>query len=129
VTVLLDTHAWIWAVAEPDRLGARAVATLEAAGTVVLVSAISFWEVAVLARKGRLVIGEPPESWCQRALAAMSARAIPLEPATALAAERLEGLHGDPADRFLVATAHATGAVLVTRDERIRAWGGVETLW
>ncbi|HEV2845207.1 MAG TPA: PIN domain-containing protein, partial [Thermoanaerobaculia bacterium] len=41
----------------------------------------------------------------------------------------LEGFHGDPADRLIVATAIETGVPLVTRDRQIRDFGRVDVLW
>jgi len=56
-------------------------------------------------------------------------RVVPLEAGIALEAAYLDLPHPDPADRFIAATALRTGAVLVTRDERLRAYPGVATIW
>ena len=47
---------------------------------------------------------------------------LPLTGEIAILAEELEGLHGDPADRFIVATAFAHDATLVTADARLLQW-------
>jgi PIN domain nuclease of toxin-antitoxin system len=55
---------------------------------------------------------------------------LPLSPATCVKAMRLgEGFHGDPADRVLVATAILESAILITKDQRIRAYPAVNTVW
>ncbi|HEX2162965.1 MAG TPA: PIN domain nuclease, partial [Thermoanaerobaculia bacterium] len=49
---------------------------------------------------------------------------LPLAGDVAVAATQLDGFHADPADRFIVATAQATAATLVTADSRILDWPG-----
>jgi len=57
-------------------------------------------------------------------------RVLPVTDAIAVEAGLLgPTFHGDPADRIIVATALELGMVLITRDERIRGWGRVKTLW
>jgi PIN domain nuclease of toxin-antitoxin system len=72
------------------------------------------------------------EAWTRQALSAPGISLAPLTPQVALASSRLPGsIHGDPADRILVATAHSLGATLVTRDRRIldySAAGHIATL-
>ena len=66
-----------------------------------------------------------------QALARPRVEVAALTPDVAVAAGLLgdDGFHGDPADRFIAATAISGGAELVTRDERIRSYPGVRTLW
>lgn len=54
---------------------------------------------------------------------------FPVTTRIALDSVKLEPFHADPADRLIVATALATGATLVTKDERIREFGLVPTVW
>jgi PIN domain nuclease of toxin-antitoxin system len=90
---------------------------------VVAVSAISFWEAALLADRGRIALPVPAEAWRVDLLQA-GLREIALDGRVALLATRLEGLHRDPADRFIVATSYQLGATLVTADMQILGWGG-----
>lgn len=130
MTLLLDTHAWVWAALEPRRLSARARAAVADPAHVLLVSPISCWEVAVLREKGRLDLPGTAEAWVADALAAPGVEAAPLTCEIALAAATLPPpFHGDPADRFLVATARRLAIPLVTADARIRRYRGVRTLW
>lgn len=118
---LLDTHAWIWLVnGVPGGLRAAALAELEAAGTERAVAAISVWEVAMLAAKGRIHLRTSCLEWVETSLARARIRVLPLEPAAAVDAAALPGdFHGDPADRLIVATARHAGATVYTRDRRI----------
>jgi PIN domain nuclease of toxin-antitoxin system len=128
--IVLDTHAWIWWVAEPARLSDRARETIAAAGALG-VATISCWEVAMLALRGRIEMDRDPNSWIRSALAQPAIVALPLTPPVAVDAALLEtkGFAGDPADRLIYATARNEGATLVTRDSRMREFDPRGTLW
>lgn len=87
------------------------------------ISAISFWEIALLVRKERLRIRQALAVW-RRDLLQRGVIELPLGDATCLAAAELEDFHADPADRLIVATAQELGATLLTADEKILAWPG-----
>ncbi len=87
------------------------------------VSAITFWEVAMLVRKNRVTLGGPLGKWRQ-SLFNFGVQEIQVDGSIGLAAGSLENLHGDPADRIIVASALSIGATLVTADETILAWRG-----
>ncbi|MDB4949017.1 MAG: hypothetical protein JWM27_1666 [Gemmatimonadetes bacterium] len=78
------------------------------------------WEVAMLEAKGRVRFAMDAAGWVRRGLAAPGGRQAELTPEVAVDGARLlGGMHGDPADRMIVATARRSGASLVTRDGRI----------
>ena len=121
--LLLDTHVWVWIMdgreGELSRPALDAVRDAGARGGL-LVSVISAWEVAMLEAKGRLRFGMEAGEWVRRALAAPGVRMAELTAEVAVDSASLPGeIHGDPADRMLVATARRQGATLVTRDARI----------
>ena len=125
--LLLDTHIWIWivegAVREIGHAAQNAVEEAAAMGRV-LVSAISVWEVGMLEAKGRIRFSVEAGEWVRRALGAPGVHFSPLSPEVALDSTRLpEPVHGDPADRILIATARRVGATLVTRDTKIIDYG------
>ena len=122
--ILLDTHVLLWTSYGDGRLGPRARRLLEAEWSAenVAVSAVSFWEVAMLIQKGRLALEVAPEEWRRRQLAAGLVE-IPVDGDIAVRAGLLADLHGDPADRIIVATALADHQ-LMTVDRRILGWSG-----
>ncbi len=122
---MLDTHALLWMDRNDPMLGPRARGLIENTwrSDVVAVSAISFWETALLAARGRIVLPVPAEAWRLDLLQA-GVREIAIDGRIALLATRLEGLHRDPADRFIVATALQLGATLVTADGLLLGWNG-----
>jgi PIN domain nuclease of toxin-antitoxin system len=87
------------------------------------ISAISFWEIALLVRKERLRLSHSLDVW-RRDLLEHGVIELPLGGATCIAAAQLEHFHADPADRLIVATVQELGATLVTADEKILAWPG-----
>ena len=123
--ILLDTHALLWLDRDDPALGATSRELIAAAWlrSEVAVSAISFWEVAMLAARGRISLQQDPSSWRLEWLQA-GLEEIALNGALALAAVQVEAFHADPADRFIVATAMARGATLVTADRALLAWPG-----
>ena len=122
---MLDTHALLWMDRNDPMLGPQARALIENTwrSDVVAVSAISFWETALLADRGRIVLPVSAEAWRLDLLQA-GLREIALDGRVSLLATRLEGLHRDPADRFIVATSLQLGATLVTADRQILGWNG-----
>ena len=120
--IVLDTHVLLWAVDGDARLGRNARTAIEDAGRTdgTAVSAITPWEIALLAEKGRLRLGCDAAIWIDTALDLPGVRLVPIEPAIAIDSVRLPGsFHADPADRFIVATARYCGAPLVTADGAI----------
>jgi PIN domain nuclease of toxin-antitoxin system len=123
--VLLDTHALIWVVEGSERLGRRVsrLADTALAADRLGVASISFWEMAMLVNRGRIVVNPSIDQWRLRVLG-LGVQEIPLTGDIAIAAVHLAGLRGDPADRIIVATGVATGATLVTADDRLLEWPG-----
>lgn len=116
--VLLDTHVVHWWSAEPKRVSAPAREALEKADELV-VAAISWYELAWLARHERIVINIPIRSWLQGLAAQL--RTIGVTPAIADTAVALpSSFPGDPADRLIYASAIEHGVKLVTKDRGIR---------
>jgi PIN domain nuclease of toxin-antitoxin system len=121
--VVLDTHAWLWLEAAPERLSRIARAAVEHARRI-RVPSICLWEVAMLAERGRIALDRPVDAWLAQALAGERVELAEITPGVAASAAALghEGFHGDPADRLVYATARTARASLVTRDERMRGF-------
>jgi PIN domain nuclease of toxin-antitoxin system len=122
--VLLDTHVWLWAsLGIRGKISAVTQKALENAATAggLLVSIISVWEIALLVSRGKVALPVPLDEWTQLALSRSDLRLVGLtRPAVVLDSVNLPGeFHGDPADRFLVATARAHRAKLATYDRKI----------
>lgn len=125
MNLLLDTHIWLWALREPERLSRRVMNELRSAQNEQWLSPVSTWEALLLQRKGRISLPADFNQWFAEATAAF--REAPLTHEIVIAAHYL-ALHSDPADRFLAATAKVLGLTLVTADERLLGLGDIATL-
>jgi PIN domain nuclease of toxin-antitoxin system len=118
-TVLLDTHIVHWWSAEPDRISRAAAEALGDADELA-VAAISWFELAWLARHERIVVTIPIRSWLEQLAGEL--RTVGVTPAVADTAIALpSSFPGDPADRLIYATAIEHGWQLITKDRRLRA--------
>ena len=120
--LLLDTHIWLWVVAGSTELStpARQAIDKAAAEGALRIAAISLWEIALLASRGRIVLGKSISLWLDEAMAEPGPAIEPHNQQVAIESYALpEVFHPDPADRMIVATARVTGAVLMTRDRQI----------
>lgn len=115
--VLLDTHVVHWWSAEPKRVSQTAQQTLEAAEEL-LVAAVTWHELAWLARHERIVLNIPIRSWLEGLGANL--RTVGITPAIADTAVSLpSSFPRDPMDRLIYATAIEHGVKLVTKDRAI----------
>lgn len=130
--LLLDTHIWIWAAIRPEALSRAAAESIMDRANELSLSTITIWEILVLARKGRIDIGNDRHAWVKEHLVESTIPKV-LRPITAEIAARSERLPGyenpDPADRFLAATALEHDLLLVTADRSLRDYTVLRTLW
>jgi len=118
--ILLDTHVLVWLVEASPRLGVAAIEKIDCAfhSGVAMVSAISFWEVGMLVRKGRIRMDLDLAVW-RDALLQQGLVEIPITGDIGVRAAGFDNFHGDPADRLIAATALQNSASLLTADRRL----------
>jgi PIN domain nuclease of toxin-antitoxin system len=125
----IDTHALVWYLSRPKRLGraaARLLRQADAGRAEILVPVVVLIELTLLREAGRNVVGVPQ---VEALLAAQPAfKLLPLEMTQAREFVLLESL-ADPFDRLIVAAARAAGAPLITGDGTIDESALVETIW
>ena len=130
--ILLDTHALAWLVAEPERLSRPAASAIRRAriSDGVAIASITVWELALLFARGILRTHSTVEAAVQNLLTRSGVVILPITAeVAAIAAQFSDDYPKDPADRLIGATALAKGMGLVTRDERIRAYHRLKTIW
>jgi PIN domain nuclease of toxin-antitoxin system len=124
VRLLLDTHVALWAIADDDRLSAKARRLIDDAENDVVISAATVWEISIkhaLARGGpndMPISGEEALGYFKDA----GFELLSISPTHAAAVEALPPLHADPFDRILVAQALTTPLRLLTHDQRIAGY-------
>jgi len=130
--IVLDTHALIWWLNDPSALGNSAQQAIAAAvaSSSVRVSCISSWEIALLAERGRLKLALDVSDWLCRCEKLPFLSFVSVNNAIAVASVRLPDFpYSDPADRIIAATALSLGAPLVTKDDRLRSYPHLRTIW
>jgi PIN domain nuclease of toxin-antitoxin system len=129
VSLLLDTHVWIWSQERPDRLGPEATRLLTDPQVALYVSTVSTLEIARLVATGAIELTGALTSWVTATLDSLGCKTVEISHAIAAEAYALPpGFHRDPADRLLAATARLEHLTLLTADERILDYPHVETL-
>lgn len=122
--IVLDTHVLLWMDRDDAALGPTSRALIERAwraGDEIAVSAVSFWEYAMLAQRERVVLPRPVETW-RADILGEGVVEISLDGRIALLATTLDGLPRDPAGRLIAASALHRGAMLMTADEKLLEW-------
>lgn len=131
--IVLDTHALIWWVNGDVRLVPTAKSAIEdtlAGNGQVLVSAISAWELAMLAQRDRIALAMALDEWLRAVESIEGVSLVPITAQVAAQSVNLPGeFHKDPADRLIVALAREQNAVLVTADEKIQRYPHVRWVW
>lgn len=130
--IVLDTHALVWwiggkGLSKPAR--AAIDREVKEHGEIV-VSTMTAWEIMLLIKKGRLRLATDVGRWLDKVSRIEGVQFAPIDRHIALASADLPGnFHQDPADRMIVATARSLSAALVTKDEQIRSYEHVKTIW
>jgi PIN domain nuclease of toxin-antitoxin system len=118
--LLLDTCAVIWAANGTDTGVRHRLREARESRAAVWISPITAWEIGTLAAAGRIGMARPVLSWFEEMLVKSGAKLAELGPRVLIASTELpEGIHRDPADRIIVATAREHGLRVVTRDRKI----------
>jgi PIN domain nuclease of toxin-antitoxin system len=128
VTLLLDTHTFLWFCQDDPLLSATARGLIEDAGNRKLVSVASCWEIAIKCGLGKLRLGEPSATYIPAAFSRTGFELLSISMAHATAVESLPMHHRDPFDRLLIVQAMIEGIPVVSVDSQFDAYG-VNRLW
>jgi PIN domain nuclease of toxin-antitoxin system len=126
--VLLDTCTFLWLVGGGREIPSRAAAAYQSPDTVVYLSAVSAWEIAVKYASGRMPLPEPPERLIPDERERLGIVTLPVDEESALHVTRLPSLHRDPFDRMLVSQAIVHGLTILTPDPLITQYPA-RTMW
>ncbi len=121
---LLDTHAWLWMMLEPKRVGKKTRALLADPDNAFRLSLASVWELAIKHAAGRLILPEDPLSYVRSRTREDGISLLPTHLEHVCRAATLPRHHAGPFDRLLVAQAQIEDLVLVTHDAHIPLYGG-----
>lgn len=126
--VLLDTHAFLWATSDDERLSYLARDLIRDPEQELLFSPASAYEIAVKTAAGRLQLPEDPATYVITRIAMFALQTLPITVEHAVEAAALPPIHADPWDRLLVAQARAEAVPILTANRIVRQYD-VETVW
>lgn len=126
---VLDTHTLLWALTDPSKLGRRARKTIEDRRTVLLVSAVSAWEISAKHRVRRLPQADVLIGAFPRHLDTLGVGRLTITEEHCLLSGSLVWSHRDPFDRMLAAQAMIESLTLITDDDAFKTIRGIRTLW
>jgi PIN domain nuclease of toxin-antitoxin system len=114
--LLLDTHAFLWAAADPEQLDPAARAAIEESTNDIFVSAAVAWEIAIKVTLRKLTVPAEPAVWFPARVRTLGFQTLEITAAHALAVAALHGVHQDPFDRIMIAQSQIEALTFVTRD-------------
>jgi PIN domain nuclease of toxin-antitoxin system len=129
VKVLVDSHIYVWAKLNDPRLSTRAKSVLRSDAHEMYFSLASLWELSIKIRSGKLRTLTSSIAFVHHSLAQDGIHILPVRYDDLFAMEQLDNHHKDPFDRILIAQAMTNGLRLLTGDDAIKLYAGVETIW
>lgn len=127
--LLLDTHALLWALLEPDRIPEPTLRRIRDGSTDLLVSAASAWEIGTKFRLGKLDEAAAVVHGYADHLARMRVVELPITGHHALTAGTMAWEHRDPFDRVIAAQCMIESVPLATADHALTAFPGITAVW
>ncbi len=121
----------IWWLQQPDKLSKKAREAIENAFSQreLAVSSITYWEMALLAKKGTIDLEPDPATWFSNNRKLALFQIISIDADIAIQSTHLSPIHADPADRFIVSTAMIHHAPLVSKDAVIKKYPYIQVIW
>ncbi len=126
--LLLDSHALIWALDRPEKLGTTACKLLKDPSNDLCFSSATIWEIAIKVGIKKLSLSVPFKQWMEQAIAYLDITTLPITISATDLQVKLPVRHRDPFDRLLVAQAMVENMGIITKDKKIICYD-VETYW
>jgi PIN domain nuclease of toxin-antitoxin system len=128
VKVLLDTHTFLWWVADDPQMSVTTKNIIVNPDNDIYLSVISAWEIIIKVGTGKLSLSEPPEIYIPNPIASNQFEILPVQISHILKINSLPNFHKDPFDRLLIAQSLVEDFSLITIDSAITQYP-VKTIW
>ncbi len=125
---LLDTHAFLWWIADKPQISDRARKIIADERNQMVFSVVSGWEISIKFGVGKLELPEAPDRFVAEQISLNDLEVLPMYLNHALGVQGLPNHHRDPFDRLLVAQALAERLPLISGDREISKYP-VDTIW
>jgi PIN domain nuclease of toxin-antitoxin system len=128
MSILLDTHTFLWFVAGDAKLSTRARRLIEEPNTRVLLSVASLWETVIKVSVGKLPLTKSIAQLVRDDVNGNGMELLPINVGHLVILAGLPLLHRDPFDRLLVAQAQGENVQLASADAALDAYG-ISRVW
>jgi len=128
MSMLLDTHAFLWFLLDDPRLSATARHAIINPDHDIAVSPATYWEIAIKIRLNKYTLPEPYEVFMEREIVTNQFRILPIVPRHTAVLTTLPFYHRDPFDRLIIAQAMVEQMPIITGDAAFAAYP-VICLW
>lgn len=125
---IIDSHALIWAVDDPDRLGSKAREVIEDSTNEILFSSGSIWELSIKVGLRKLTLSLPFDAWMRQAVTDLRLTILPITIESADVQSKLDHHHRDPFDRLLISHARVEGIPVISSDLIFDSYG-IQRIW
>jgi len=129
MTVLLDTHAFLWWIDDNNKLSQTAREIITDPNNKIYLSAVSTWEIAIKDQMGKLSAPKPLLPFFTNQIQKNNFLFLPIHIEHTCKVNELENIHKDPFDRLLIGQAITEGFPILTIDKLISAYTDVTTIW
>ena len=127
--LLLDTHAFIWLASDLDKLSDTAKDAIDRDGDSLFISGITGLEIALAAKRQRLILPVEPDVFVHKAMLQHGVRQIPVTVEIGCRAAALPDKHNDPFDRIILATADRHGMTIISKDSLFAKYPDITVIW
>ena len=128
---LLDTHVFLWACIEPERLSSNSKDIIKNPQNMLFLSSASIWEISIKMKIGKLKILDKNldfKTFVEKSIKALDLKEISVLNKHIFSLHLLPDIHKDPFDRILIAQAKSEDLILITNDNQIKKYN-IRTLW
>jgi len=122
VRALLDTHVFLCAVSEPERLSESATKVIQSGANELFLSAASLWEISIKIETGKLPLPKPEDRYLRDQLLRINVSTLAVEARHALELISIPLYHRDPFDRLLIAQSLVEGIPIITADSALKQY-------
>lgn len=129
---LLDTHTFLWSVANVENLSKKVLEILKNPKNEIYVSAVSFWEISIKTRIKKLDLDTIAPEDLLAIAEKMDFQVISLTPEEAITYHKLkESSHNDPFDRMLIWQSISRNMTIISKDHEFKKFipYGLKLLW
>jgi len=122
VKLLLDTHTYLWALTDADRLSPTASQVIADPSNQLHLSIASLWEATIKLASGKLKVPGQSVEFLVQQLGPAGVAIIPITPDHLRVLESLPRLHGDPFDRILLCQSLVEQMPIISTDTALRRY-------